>query len=182
MKYFRAFFPQWRHKVNKKRIFYETSIEVKPPAQQEKKTKEEDIIMDDDNEDDDETKKPVQTGPVAEKFQENELIITSDNGCLILGLIIKGLKGEQHKVIMFNPEKFGPLSSTNRAGNCELEFNMNSHIREYNQVFIVQTEPNDTVTAKQLKFNPDEDEDGTLPTITFSKPMRGYAKDCWLVS
>ena len=82
---------------------------------------------------------------------------------------------------MFNPEKFEPLLMSNRAGNCTLEFNMNSHIRPYNQVFIVQTEPNDTVTAKQLKFAPEEDEDGSLPTIQFTKPARGYAKDCWLV-
>ena len=28
-KYFRTYFPQWKHKIDKKRLFYETFIEVK---------------------------------------------------------------------------------------------------------------------------------------------------------
>ena len=58
---------------------------------------------------------------------------------------------------------------------------MNSHIRPRTQIFIVQTESNDTVTAKQLEFDKDErDEEVKMPIISFTRPQRGYAKDCWL--
>ena len=76
-----------------------------------------------------------------------------------MSMIIKGIKGEQHKVVMFRSDKKQPLLTVNRAGNTDLEFNMNSHIRPYNQIFIVQTEGNDTVTAKQLEFEPDGGEE-----------------------
>ena len=52
---------------------------------------------------------------------------------------------------MFDDKKPEP-SIVNRAGNTDLEFNMNSHIRPKTQIFIVQTESNDSVTAKQLEF------------------------------
>ena len=48
----------------------------------------------------------------------------------------------------FNVTKREPLLISSRAGNTELEFNMNSHIRALNQIFICQTEPNGSVTAK----------------------------------
>ena len=177
-KYFRAYFPQWKHKVTQKRIFYETFIEVKNLSAHAAKDATPGAML---TADGDEEGGDKAGGPKAELIEENETIITTDSQCFILALIIKGLKGEQHKVIMFNPEKFEPLISSNRAGNCELEFNMNSHIRKYNQIFICQTEPNDTVTARQLKFAPDDEEDTALPSIQFTKPARGYAKDCWLV-
>ena len=85
---------------------------------------------------------------------------------------------------MFNPEKKGHLSVANRAGNVDLEFNMNSHIRQFNQIFIVQTEPNDSVTARQLNFDPEDtsgEEGGKIPPVVFTKPQRGYAKDCWIL-
>jgi len=85
---------------------------------------------------------------------------------------------------MFNPEKMAPFVTTNRAGNTDLEFNMNSHVRKFNQIFIVQTEPNGAASAKQLNFNPgeeDEDDNPNFPPIVFTNPQRGYAKDCWLI-
>lgn len=82
---------------------------------------------------------------------------------------------------MFDWDKQEPLSVVNRAGNTDLEFNMNSHIRPRTQIFIVQTESNDTVTAKQLEFDKDErDEEVKMPIISFTRPQRGYAKDCWV--
>jgi len=87
-------------------------------------------------------------------------------------------------VINFNPEKIAPLSMTNRAGNTDLEFNMNSHLRPYNQVYIVSTEPSGVATAKALDFKPpseEKDEEDLGLTIEFTRPMRGFAKDCWFV-
>jgi len=75
----------------------------------------------------------------------------------MLCLIVKGVKGEQHRVFMFNVDKKDPTTEGSRAGNTELEFNMNSHIRQYSQIFIVETLPNGDATAKQLSF---KDEDG----------------------
>ena len=113
---------------------------------------------------------------------ENELLVTTDHECQILAVIIKGLKGEQHSVRMFNPEAKEPMSVANRAGNTDLEFNMNSHIRPYNQVFIVQTDSNDAVTAKALDFGGEEAEEEAKPKfiVPFTRPLRGFAKDCWI--
>ena len=59
---------------------------------------------------------------------------------------------------------------------------MNSHLRPYNQIFIVQTEPNDFVTAKQLDFKASAMEDeAKLPTIKFEHAKHGFAKDCWII-
>jgi hypothetical protein len=84
MKFFRAYFPQWRKKISKKRLFWETSIEVKiAPVSSSKEPAT--LLLDDDK---------AKTGPVAELKEENPVLITSDNECSILSLIIKGLKGE----------------------------------------------------------------------------------------
>lgn len=117
-------------------------------------------------------------GPAAELKEQNQLSMVSDNECSILALIIKGLKGEQHKVILFDEKKGDPLSAVNRAGNTDLEFNMNSHIRAKNQIFIVQTESNDSATAKQLEFTNDTSIKEPIP---FTRPQRGFAKDCWVI-
>lgn len=105
--------------------------------------------------------------------------------CSILCIIIKGAEGEQHKVVMFNPTKLDPLRIDIRGGNTDLEFNMNSHIRNYNQIFIVQTESNGAANAKQLNFdledNIEEDSPIGFPPIVFTNPKQGYAKDCWLI-
>ena len=53
----------------------------------------------------------------------------------------------------FSPKKKEPFSITGQRGNTELEFNMNSHIRKFNQIFIVQTESNGAATAKQCEFD-----------------------------
>lgn len=133
----------------------------------------------DDNNDEGGAKK----GPVAELKESNEVLMSSDNDCSILALIVKGLRGDQHKVYMFDDNKSEPISVVNRAGNTDLEFNMNSHIRPKSQIFIVQTESNDSVTAKQLEFEDDEkdkEDKIKLPLIPFTRPMRGFAKDCWM--
>ena len=112
------------------------------------------------------------------------MVCTSDHTGAILALIIKGIKGEQHKLMMFNPEKKAPILTVNKAGNTDLEFNMNSHLRPFNQIFICQTEANDQVTAKQLNFDPNGEsgEDSlALPPITFTGAQRGFPKDCWCV-
>ena len=84
MKFFRAYFPQWRKKISKKRLFWETSIEVKvAPVSSSKEPAT--LLLDDDK---------AKTGPVAELKEENPVLITSDNECSILSLIIKGSKGE----------------------------------------------------------------------------------------
>ena len=111
------------------------------------------------------------------------MIMTSDNECSILALVVKGMKGEQHKVILFDWDKAEPLTMVNRAATTDLEFNMNSHIRPRTQIFIVQTESNNTVTAKQLEFDKDEAEAAgarQMPVISFTRPQRGFAKDCWI--
>lgn len=104
----------------------------------------------------------------------------------MLCLIVKGVKGEQHRVFMFNVDKKEPTTEGSRAGNTELEFNMNSHIRQYSQIFIVETLPNGDATAKQLSF---KDEDGVqdeakhlFPPVEFNNPEKGTVKDCWLTA
>ena len=156
---------------------YETYIEVKA-SNQNQVAADPLLAMTDDK--DPSGKK---TKPIAQKV-ENEILVTSDHECMILALIIRGLKGQQHSVRMFNPTKEEPIVIANRAGNTDLEFNMNSHIRVFNQIFIVQTDSSGAVTAKQLEFDPEEKEDEKLkfPTITFTRPERGYAKDCWVVT
>ena len=98
-KFIRAYYPKFKGKVDdKKRIFYETFFDLKGGVQQAKS----DAVIPTSKDDDGASK--------AELKEENDLVITSDCDLMILALIIKGLKGEQHKVIMFNPEKKGPLS------------------------------------------------------------------------
>lgn len=55
--------------------------------------------------------------------------MTSDCDVLVQCLIVKGILGEQHKVFMFNPELEKEIDVSNRAGDTDLEFNMNAHIR-----------------------------------------------------
>lgn len=81
---------------------------------------------------------------------------------------------------MFNTTKREALITSSRAGNTDLEFNMNSHIRDEEMIFICQTESNGAVTAKQLSFDTEVDEK-KLPAISFTKPARGFVKDCWLI-
>ena len=87
----------------------------------------------------------------------------------------------------FNPTLKEPFKTTNRGGNTDLEFNMNSHIRKFTQIFIVQTEANGAATAKQCEFDPKGESGETgnsldgFPQIVFTNPTRGYAKDCWMV-
>ena len=85
---------------------------------------------------------------------------------------------------MFNIKKMAPMVTSSRAGNTDLEFNMNAHVRKLNQIFIVQTEPNGAASAKQLNFkfgDDDEDDNPNFPPIVFTSPQRGFAKDCWLI-
>ena len=63
-------------------------------------------------------------------------------------MIIEGIQGEQHVVNTFNPSKRGPSVNQSRASNLMLEYNMNSHIRNFEQIFICETAPNGDVTAK----------------------------------
>lgn len=37
---------------------------------------------------------------------------------------------------MFNTEKKEPINASSRAGNVDLEFNMNSHIRDKTMIFV----------------------------------------------
>jgi len=61
---------------------------------------------------------------------------------------------------------------------------MNSHIRNHNQIFIIQTEKNGHASAKKLNLDredsSEEDKPFGFPPIVFTKPEKGYAKDCWL--
>ena len=66
------------------------------------------------------------------QLEENRSLIVSDNALLVMCMIIIGNKGEQHRVMTFNVTKREPLLVSSRAGNTELEFNMNSHIRPLN--------------------------------------------------
>jgi len=119
------------------------------------------------------------------RLEENPILMVTDNGMLVMCMIVKGIKGEQHKVFTFNLTKREPLFVSGRAGNTDLEFNMNSHVRPLNQIFICQTESNGAVSAKQVTVVNEEDADDALgpklPPISFTRPERGYAKDCWLV-
>lgn len=97
-----------------------------------------------------------------------------------MSLIIKGLLGDQHNVHTFNFE-FGMLPSVtlSKAGNLELEFNMNSHVRNLGQIFICETSPNNDVSAKQVQISLEEKIE--RPAVNFTKAERGFAKDCWTV-
>mmetsp|Transcript_222 Transcript_222/g.330 ORF Transcript_222/g.330 Transcript_222/m.330 type:complete len:129 (-) Transcript_222:1375-1761(-) len=105
----------------------------------------------------------------ARQLEENPLLIVSDNLCMVMSLIIKGVKGEQHRVNTFNLSKRGPIFSTNRAGNTDLEYNMNSHVRNFKQIFICETAPNGDVTAKQVQIAVEEKTE--LPPLVFTKPL-----------
>jgi len=39
-------------------------------------------------------------------------------------------------VFMFSTEKKEPINTSSRAGNTDLEFNMNSHIRDRTMIFV----------------------------------------------
>ena len=143
-RYFRTYFPAWKGSY-KGRLYYEDFIEIKEPSSTAKAA--ETLLMTEQN-DNDMGDLLTKKGPTAELKEENQVIYTSDNNCIILAMIIKGLKGDQHKVVMFNSENTAPLSKGQRAGNTDLEFNMNAHMREYTSIFIVQTEPNNSVSAK----------------------------------
>jgi hypothetical protein len=86
---------------------------------------------------------------------------------------------------MFNNKQMAPIIESSRAGNTDLEFNMNSSVRKFSQIFIVQTEPSGAATAKQLDFKLEKDgyeeENPNVPPIVFTSPQRGYSKDCWLI-
>lgn len=68
--------------------------------------------------------------------------------CNVVTLIIKGVLGEQHRVNTFKTAKRSPTDVSLRAGNIDLQFNMNSHIRNIAQIFICETAPNGDVIAK----------------------------------
>lgn len=61
------------------------------------------------------------------------------------------LKNDQHKVFLFNEGKEATMQ-TSRAGHVYLEFNMNAHVRSHKRIFLIQTEPGQAATAKQLVF------------------------------
>jgi len=52
-KYFRTYFPQWKHKIDKKRLYYETFIEVKTQTA----PKTEGMFLGDDEDEEGEKKK-----------------------------------------------------------------------------------------------------------------------------
>ena len=85
---------------------------------------------------------------LVKQLHENPLLVVSDNLCQCVSMIIEGIKGEQHVVNTFNPGKKTPTVSQNKAANLLLEYNMNSHIRNYEQIFICETAPNNDVIAK----------------------------------
>ncbi len=174
-KYVRAFLPQWLKDHDENRLVYEAKMEVKMIAAAEKKVTK--LSLDDDDDNKPEQKKKEKK---AEWLEENNILIVSDNRCKILCVIVKGIQGEQHKVFMFNTTKREALITSSRAGNTDLEFNMNSHIRDEEMIFICQTESSGAVTAKQLSFDTEVDE-RKLPAISFTKPARGFVKDCWLI-
>ena len=85
MKFFRVYFPQWRKKVSKKRLFWETSFEIKAATSNAAKAPEALLLTDDADK---------KAGPVAELKEENKVLMSSDNDCSILALIVKGLRGD----------------------------------------------------------------------------------------
>ena len=111
--------------------------------------------------------------------------MTSDCDVLVQCLVVKGILGEQHKMFIFNPEKMNEIEVSNRAGDTDLEFNMNSHIRKFWRIFLIQTESNGAVTAKQLDFDPlgtsGEEKANDVPPINFTAPRKGSVKDCWVL-
>jgi len=101
------------------------------------------------------------------RLEENKIEIVCDSGLRFMCMIVTGLKGEQHKVFTFNTSKREPLHVSQRAGNTVLEFNMNSQVRHFDQIFICQTESNGAVSAKQAIV--DESKGPQLPPINFTR-------------
>lgn len=178
VRYFRAYLPQWLKDHDEKRLVYEQKIDVKMAAVLTDDAATKKLSLEDDDEINLEV--AVKKGKKAEQLEENQYLITSDNTCRIMCMIIKGIQGDQHKVFMFNTEKRDTINASSRAGNTDLEFNMNSHIRDKTMIFVCQTESNGSATAKQLSFDA-EDAVDKMPPINFTKPARGYVKDCWLM-
>ena len=113
-KYIRTYYPAWRQKNfynDNKRLQYQTSIELK--------TKYPNF----------ENRSKQATSEDAEQLIEHEIKVTSDCNLFVQCLIVKGIQGEQHKVFEFNPENLEAFQVSNRAGDTDLEFNMNAHIR-----------------------------------------------------
>ena len=87
-KFYRAYMPQWRHKVKKKRCVWETSIEVKPAAASTKAAQPVIAATDEFGE------TPMGQAAQLPMVEENEMLCTSDHTGAILALIIKGIKGD----------------------------------------------------------------------------------------
>ncbi len=131
-KYVRAFLPQWLKDHDENRQIYEAKMEVKMIAAAEKRDTKLSLFDDDDGK----AEQTVKKQKKVKWLEENNILIVSDNRCKILCVIVKGIQGEQHKVFMFNTTKHEALITSSRAGNTDLEFNMNSHIRDEEMIFI----------------------------------------------
>ena len=60
---------------------------------------------------------------------------------------------------------------------------MNAHVREDYNIYVVQTEPNGSATARPLaKTNDPKFEKLFKRIVPFTTPLRGFAKDCWEVT
>lgn len=90
-KYVRAFLPQWLKGHDENRCVYETKMEVKMVAAATKTATK--LSLNDDD-DDGKTEQKLKKEKKAEKLEENNILIVSDNRCNILCVIVKGIQGE----------------------------------------------------------------------------------------
>ena len=96
-------------------------------------------------------------------------------------ILVKGVKGEQHKIFQFKEgdekKHKNPRFVTNRAGNTYLEFNQDWHIRELDEIFLIQTDSKAVCTAKPLSFT-DKSE---VPMVTLKNASKELRKDVWIM-
>ena len=68
--------------------------------------------------------------------------------------------------------------TSNRAGNTYLEFNQDWHLRNLDELFLIQTESNGYCSAKPLSFDLDGEKMPAVQMLNASKELR---KDVWVM-
>ena len=122
--------------------------------------------------------------PAKKKKREREVLYAVDRDLEVLVLLVKGQKGEQHKIFQFSTEHceqkqtHDPFLATNRAGNTYLEFNQDWHLRDSETLFLIQTETNGTCTAKPLSFVPEAEK---MPAVQLKNASKDLRKDVWVM-
>lgn len=123
--------------------------------------------------------------PVKTKKKENVVEYATDKDLDCLVILVNGIQGEQHKIFQFSIQHSkskntkSPFLAQNRAGNTFLEFNQDWHLREKENMFLIQTESNGVCTAKPLSW---VSESEITPMIHLKNASKKLRKDVWIMN